>query len=101
MHSGPALPIIPITMVKRTNRKATEAGTASGARELFGQIALRKGFITEEQLQAALARQKQIVANGEKHRLIGLVMLELGTLSNAQLIEILKYIESRRGDHHE
>ena len=66
-------------------------------RELFGQIALRKGFIDSEQLDAALTGQKQRAAMGEKHKLLGLIMLELGFLSNAQLIEILKYIESKTG----
>ena len=67
--------------------------------ELFGQIALKKGFIQEEDLDAALSRQRQLKTAGERHMLLGLIMIELNVLSNAQLIEILKYIESRQGAH--
>ena len=72
----------------------TQAAQPDQPRELFGQIAVRKGFITEEQLQDALDRQQ----HGDTHKLLGLVMVEMGALSNAQLIEILKYIEAKSGD---
>ena len=80
-----------------TNSANDGAKQADLPRELFGQIVLRKGFISEDQLDAALARQKQIVENGEKHKLLGLVMIELDYLSNSQLIEILKYLEAKSG----
>ena len=72
---------------------------ARSPRELFGQLAIRKGYITPEQRDQALARQKQIVAEGAKHKLIGLLMVEMGFLTNAQLISILKYIEAARGEN--
>ena len=72
---------------------------ARSPRELFGQLAIRKGYITPEQLDQALARQKQIVAEGAKHKLIGLLMVEMGFLTNGQLIAILKNIESARGEN--
>lgn len=59
-------------------------------KELFGQLALRAGFVTERQLQKALQRQKEIVAQGGPHKLIGLLMVEMGYLSTAQLIALLK-----------
>ncbi len=70
-------------------------------RELFGQIALKKGFISEHQLDDALSRQKQLKQSGQRHELLGLIMIEINVLSNAQLIEILKYIEAQRGEHME
>ncbi len=82
-----------------TSQTKDRTKTRGPKRELFGQIALKKGFLTEEQLEQALERQKQIAAAGEKHKLLGLVMVELNLLSNAQLIEILKYIEAREGEH--
>lgn len=65
----------------------------------FGAIAVEKGFVEESQLREALARQQQIVDEGGKHEVLGIVMLEMGLLSNGQLIEMLKYLEARIGGH--
>ncbi|MEW6357686.1 MAG: hypothetical protein AB1696_15245 [Planctomycetota bacterium] len=59
----------------------------------FGEIAVRAGFVTDQDVHRALARQKEIASNGGNHKLIGIIMLELGMLSNAQLIHILKELE--------
>lgn len=83
--------------MKKTSEKETPSSKAKKPRMLFGAIAVRKGFISEAELEEALARQKQMVEQQGKHELIGLVMLEMGFLSNAQLIEILKYIEASTG----
>ncbi|MBM4046167.1 MAG: hypothetical protein FJ279_13735 [Planctomycetes bacterium] len=62
-------------------------------RDLFGVVAVRKGFCTEHDVARALKKQRDIVDRGGKWKLIGLVMLEMGILSSEQLIEILKYYE--------
>lgn len=86
-------------MMKRTpNEKLPDSQDQAPAMP-FGGIAVKKGFIEEPQLRAALARQKQIVEEGGKHEMLGLVMLEMGLLSNAQFIEILKYLEACTGGH--
>ncbi len=59
----------------------------------FGQIAIMLGFVDEEQLDEALREQKAIVERGGRHKLLGLVMLEMGMIDNAQLIEVLKHYE--------
>lgn len=61
----------------------------------FGEIAVRAGFISEDDVHKALARQKEIASNGGNHKLMGIIMLELGLLSNAQLIHVLKEIEAQ------
>lgn len=61
----------------------------------FGEIAVRAGFITPNDVQKALTRQKEIASNGRPHKLIGIIMLEMGLLSNAQLIHILKELEAQ------
>jgi hypothetical protein len=63
---------------------------ATKKKELFGQLAVREGFVTEHKLQEALRRQKETVVRDGKHKLIGLLMLEMGLLSNDQLIALLK-----------
>ncbi|NOZ21313.1 MAG: hypothetical protein GXP25_09510 [Planctomycetes bacterium] len=61
----------------------------------FGEIAVRAGFVRDTDVQRALARQREIASNGGNHKLIGIIMLELGLLSNAQLIHVLKELESQ------
>ena len=60
----------------------------------FGAVAIRKGFITHEQLQAALDEQQKVSQEEGKWKLLGIVMLEMGVLDNNQLIEILRYYEN-------
>ena len=67
-------------------------GTHPGkpATEFFGQVAVRKGFVNAHHVEEALARQKEITAQGHPHRLIGMIMLEMGVLGTTELIEILR-----------
>ncbi len=62
--------------------------------EPFGQITIRMAFATEAQVQAALEVQDALRKAG-KPRLIGMIMLEMGMISSEQLIEVLKYYETR------
>jgi len=57
---------------------------------LFGEMAVRLGFVSRRQLEAALRRQKEIAAQGGQEKLLGLVMMEMGLLSNDQFIALLK-----------
>ena len=59
-------------------------------KELFGELAMKAGFVTQRKLDAALRRQKEIVAKGGQHKLIGLIMVEMGLLSTDQFIALLK-----------
>lgn len=60
----------------------------SKKKEMLGQVAIRKGYLTTGQLEEAIAAQK----NGSAHRLLGLILLERGYLSNGQLIDVLREI---------
>jgi hypothetical protein len=62
--------------------------------EPFGQIAVRMGFVTESQVQAALEIQHSLEKAGKERRLIGMIMLETGMVSSEQLIAILKYYDT-------
>ncbi len=56
---------------------------------------MRRGFLTAAQVETALRAQRLLGERGQKHKLIGLVMLELGLLGTTELIEILKEISQR------
>ncbi len=72
-------------------RKKTRENTQ--AREKFGRMATRMGFVTETQVKGALDIQREMDDSGQPHKLIGLIMLEQGMVSNSQLIEMLRYYE--------
>jgi hypothetical protein len=62
--------------------------------EPFGQIAVRMGFVTDSQVQAALEVQRSLESSGKPRRLLGMIMIETGLISTEQLIAILKYYET-------
>lgn len=67
------------------------------SRELFGAIAQRKQYVSAEDVERALAIQKEINERGEPHKLLGIIMLEMGVLSSNQLLNILKEMENQSG----
>lgn len=65
-------------------------------RELFGEVAVRLGFVKPKDVQVALKIQEAERSARKKHRLIGLIMLDRGILDNTQLIAVLKEIEAQQ-----
>ncbi len=61
----------------------------------FGVIAVEKGFITLEQLVEAMTLQIQEETEGERHRLIGQILLSLGYLTSPQIDEVMETIDSQ------
>ena len=59
-------------------------------RKKFGQIAIEKGLITEEQLREALLKQRQIVEQSQGYKKIGVILREMGAIENEHLEIILK-----------
>jgi hypothetical protein len=55
----------------------------------FGVVAVERGFITPEQLVAALQVQVEENLKSSQHRLIGMILLEQGLLTLEQIDEIL------------
>ncbi len=56
----------------------------------FGSVAVRKGFITSEQLVEALRTQIAENVESNQHRLIGSILCEKGFLTIGQIDEVLK-----------
>lgn len=65
--------------------------------EFFGEIAVRLGYLNPAQVETALAQQNRAKGNGQVHKLIGMLLLEGGALTNTQLIEVLREMERQRG----
>ena len=60
--------------------------------DMFGTVALRRGYITREQLATALAQQR--AESDGVPRLLGLIMLDLSFISTGELIEVLREVRS-------
>lgn len=55
----------------------------------FGDVAVRKGFVTPTQLFRCLQRQRDEDAAGMAHRLIGEIMLDQGYITRAELEAVI------------
>ena len=56
----------------------------------FGEVAVRKGFCTPEQVDQALRIQRKKAAGGRPKPLTGIVMVQHGIISTGQLIDVLR-----------
>lgn len=62
-------------------------------RLLFGEAIVAAGLVERDVVERALEIQRQRDAIGESHKLLGLIMLEMGAISNEQLISTLKAMQ--------
>ena len=56
----------------------------------FGEVAIKKGFITEQQLDEALNEQMIQDLTTNNHRLIGNILLEKGFITHHQIAIVLE-----------
>ena len=64
------------------------------AKETFGRAAVRLGFVTDTQVTRALSLQRDNGAAGLPHKLIGMIMLEIGALDTTELITVLRELNA-------
>jgi hypothetical protein len=58
--------------------------------KLFGDIAVKKGYVSKEQVAKALEIQRKEVMGGAGHRLIGAILYDMGLMTKSQILEVLK-----------
>ena len=56
----------------------------------FGEMAVRKGYCTREQVREALREQRRLGARGRPRPLTGILMVRNGFISTGQLIDLLR-----------
>ena len=61
----------------------------------FGMISVEKGFVTEEQVRAALSEQLDDNFNNRPHRLLGRIFLEKGWMDAQQIETVLNKLFKR------
>jgi hypothetical protein len=77
-----------------TNNGSNGATNGGARRALFGELCLGKGFIDNKALDKALTLQRARDTKGESHKLLGIILLEMGAISSEQLIDILKHMNT-------
>jgi len=55
----------------------------------FGAIAVHKGFVTIEELKAALMEQIDDDVSGREHRLLGTILYDRGLITDLQIETVL------------
>ena len=63
---------------------------APTGRITFGQLAVRKGYVTPRHVEEALRIQRELSEQSGTRKLIGMIMLEMGVLGTTELIDVLK-----------
>jgi hypothetical protein len=53
-----------------------------------------------DMLTEALKRQLKRIERGESHKMLGMILLEMGHIDNEQLIQILRLYERARPEAH-
>lgn len=72
------------------SRRSIQTHMEKHLQKRLGTIAIEKGFITENQLDAALKIQARENVKQGKHRLLGKILLEQGLITASQLDEVLE-----------
>ncbi len=67
-------------------------------RRRFGEAAVAAGYSRPEAIERALELQREGDGIGESHKLLGLILLEMGELSSEQLIDVLQRMQTT-GNH--
>lgn len=56
----------------------------------FGKLAVRKGYCTPDDVTAAVEAQRQLGARGRPRPLLGIILVQRGSISTGQLINLLR-----------
>jgi hypothetical protein len=64
---------------------------------LFGELAFEKGYISSEQLYEALVTQARDEAGGKPYRFLGQILIDLGHLTEPQVLEVLNELHATHG----
>ena len=63
----------------------------------FGTIAVKKGFVTKEQVLEAMKIQMERNLDGLEHRLIGSILYSMGYITLPQIDEVAEAVKKGEG----
>ncbi len=59
------------------------------AKKMFAEMAVRKEYCTQEDVNEALAKQADMEDHEQHHKMLGLILLQEGMIDNSQFIDLL------------
>ncbi len=59
------------------------------AKKMFGEMAVRKGYCSQEDVDEALEKQAEMEDHEQHHKMLGLILLQEGMIDNTQFIDLL------------
>ncbi|MBW2615789.1 MAG: hypothetical protein JRD02_06410 [Deltaproteobacteria bacterium] len=65
-----------------------------GLEERFGTIAVKKGFVTKEQVLEGMKVQMERNLDGLEHRLIGSILYSMGYITLPQIDEVAEDVKN-------
>ena len=63
------------------------------ARKLFGELAVQKGYCSRKELKTAQEKQRDMAAHEQHPKMLGLILLQEGTIDNTQFIDLLMELD--------
>jgi hypothetical protein len=81
-------------MNDNARRRKSDADVTSDLCHRFGAIAVLKGFVTIDEVKAAIMDQVEDDLSGREHRLLGSILFEHGLITDHQIETVL--IELRK-----
>lgn len=70
-------------------RRKNDAGVAGDLCRRFGAVAVRKGFVTIDEMKAAIMEQIDDNVSGREHRLLGGILFSRGLITERQIETVL------------
>jgi hypothetical protein len=62
--------------------------------ELFGEVALRLGYVSVGQLYKALTQQRRSERRGRETQRLGAILIEMGAMTPEQVSDVLEELAS-------
>jgi hypothetical protein len=80
-------------MMDNVRRRKSDADVTSDLCHRFGAIAVHKGFVTIDEVKAAIMEQVDDDLNGREHRLLGSIMFDRGMITEHQIDTVLRELK--------
>jgi hypothetical protein len=77
-------------------RRKSDSDTTSCRCHRFGAIAVLKGFVTIDEVKAAIMDQVEDDLSGREHRLLGSILLERGLVTENQIETVMLELGKQR-----
>jgi len=78
--------------MNRPRRRKSDLTVSDDFCRRFGAVAVRKGFVTLEQVKQAMSDQLEDDAAGREHRLLGSILYDHGYMTEDQIEMVLAEI---------